>query len=69
MLKYPTFSILGTNISSHRFVPVMQFVAVNLKCGIVSHIFELTTFNEAPKCESVMSEYSLFGYIQYDIAN
>ena len=52
---------LGPNISAHRVFPDMRFVAVNSKYSLVSHIFELGIFNDAPKPLSKVPENSPFG--------
>ena len=59
--KWPTLSILCSNISAHRFFPDMRFVAVNSKYSLVSYIFELGIFNDAPRHHSQMYLFSSLG--------
>ena len=46
ILQIADFAILGPNISAPRFFPDMQFVAVNSKYSLISHMFDLTIFND-----------------------
>ena len=59
--KYLTFSILSSNFLGQRFFPNFQFVAVNAKYSLVSHIFELGILYNADKRHQKMSKFFSFG--------